>query len=260
MGMEIGSTSGALVVAFLITVLELTEVVAVVYALGAGSRTMTPGTLGAIAGVAVVGGIALGVSVALSAIPPLDTLVVGALLLFGFGAFLFRSTVKTYFREAKKRLGRGDGGPAAHQGEGLAPHALFVGAFSVGAIETVEAAIVLVAISAAGFGWEALTGFILGGVLLVAIGWSLHTRIRQIKVPPLKWVATSLLFTFGVFWTGEALGAVGLFHYPRLGPLPADIWILPIFLVSLGLVGLAVRFAVARRVRSLDAPVHRGTG
>ncbi len=246
-----GNIGGALLLSFLITVLELTEVVAIVYALGAGRKSLRHGALGSASGVAVVGAAGLVVGVGLSRIPVDYTLIAGAVLLYAFGFFLLRSTVKTYFKEAKKARGIVDSGSGHEEGENLSDHALFAAAFSVGAVETTEAVIVLVAVAAGGYGWEALVGFAAGAILLLSLGIALHERIRRIKVPPLKWIATSLLFTFAVFWTLESLVSAGKLSWPSLGGLPPDILILPIFVVALGCVKAAVTYRVNAKLAVL---------
>lgn len=190
----------ALIVAFLITVLELTEVVALVFALSADQATVRPVALGAVGGTAMVSLVALGFGAALVAFPHDYLLWASAVVLAGFGAFLFRSTLKSYRRAAA----------AAAPGAGPPPprHELvqFGGGFSVGAVETTEAVIVLIALTAAGYGFSALIGAVAGGVVLVAAALAVHERIRKIKVPWLKLGGTSLLFSFAVFWGGEAAG------------------------------------------------------
>jgi uncharacterized membrane protein len=245
-----GQAAAALLTAFLITVLELTEVVAVVYAMGAGARSLRPAGFGATAGVAAVGipSLVLVVGVRFFQVGEFWLLSAGAIVLYAFGLFLLRSTVKTYFKEAKKRRGLTETG-ASHE-EGLGHRSLFATAFSIAVIETVEAAIVLIPLGTT-FPWEALAGFAVGGALLLTAGILLHERIRKLKVPPLKWVATSLLFTFAVFWTGEALGQPELgarFVWPNVGPLPPDIFLLPLFAVAFGLVGLAVSLRVRQKI------------
>ena len=198
----------------------MTEVVALVFALGADQRSLRSGAMGAAAGTAVVGGLALGFGAVIVAFPRSDLLWVSAVVLGAFGVFLFRSTLRSY-----RRAQRPGSAPALH------PTLQFAGGFSVGAVESIEAVIVLLAIAAAGFGLSALVGAGVGGVLLIAAAAVLHDRIRRLKVPPLKLVATSLLFAFAVFWVGEAAGL----------PWPyADLSLVPLFLIALGLVRTAV--------------------
>ena len=179
--------------------LEFTEVVALVFALSADQATVRPVAIGAISGTAVVGALALGFGAALVAFPHDDLLWASAVVLAGFGAWMFRSTLKSYRRAA---------GSAAPGGPGPARHDIvqFGGGFSVGAVETTEAVVVLIALAAAGYGFSALLGAVAAGAVLVVAAALVHERIRRIKVPWLKLAGTSLLFSFAVFWAGEAAG------------------------------------------------------
>ncbi len=210
----------AVVGAFLITVLEMTEVVALVFALGADHTSVRSGALGAVSGTALVGALALGFGALLLDVPRGDLLWVSAIVLAGFGVFLLRSTLRTY-----RRLHRPAPPSSAHR------TLQFAGGFSVGVVESVEAVIVLLAIAAAGFGWSALLGAALGGALLVGSALVLQEQIRRIKVPPLKLAATGLLFAFAVFWGGEALGLSWPYD---------DLSLIPLFLVAVGAVRLGL--------------------
>lgn len=213
----------ALAVAFLITIVEMTEVVALVFALSADHASVRHGAYGAIAGTAVVAAVALALGAALTAVPRGVLLWSSAIVLAAFGVFLFRSTVRAYRRQ--------------HEGPGPRPPAaraalLFAGGFSVGAVEAIEAVIVLLALAAAGHPVPALVGSVAGGAVLVVAAALVHDRIRRIKVPSLKLGATSLLFAFAVFWGGEAAG----FPWPG-----QDLALVPLFLASLGVVRGLVR-------------------
>jgi len=190
----------ALIAAFLITVLEMTEVVALVFALAADHTTVRHGALGAVGGTAVVSGIALGFGAVLIAFPRAYLLWGSAVVLAAFGVFLFRSTLKTY----RRRRAAAAGHPApASSGQTAAQ---FAGGFSVGAVESTETVIVLLALAAAGYGFSAIVGAVLGGALLVAVAFVVHDRIRRIKVPWLKVGGTAVVFSFALFWGGEAAG------------------------------------------------------
>ena len=210
----------ATLVAFLITLLEMTEVVALVFALGADHRSIRSGALGAVSGTALVGGLAFGFGAVLLAFPRTDLLGVSAVVLAAFGVFLFRSTLRSYRK-------------AHHPPAASTVHATvqFAGGFSVGVIESIEAVVVLLALAAGGFGLSALVGAAAGGAVLIGVAVVLHDRVRRIKVPPLKLVATSLLFAFAVFWAGEALQ----FPWPY-----QDLSLVPLFLLAVGLVRLGV--------------------
>lgn len=189
----------AIVAALVVTVLELTEVVALVFALSADHGTVRHGAYGAIAGVLVVAAFALLAGALILALPVRDLLWGSAGLLGGFGVFLFRSTLKSYRRKRQPAAAAGSpkGGAAALQ---------FAGGFSIGAIETTEAVIVLLALTAAGYGSSAAAGALAGGAGLVVAAVLVHDRIRKIKTVWLKLGATSLVLAFAVFWAGEAAG------------------------------------------------------
>lgn len=224
----------AIAAAFLIVLVEMTEVVALVFALSADAGSARHGSLGAVAGTAVVGVLALGFSAALLRVPHASLLIASAVVLAGFTVFLFRSTLKSY-RRARARAA---GAPPPPPPRGL----LFAGGFTVGATEATEAVVVLIALAAGGYGAEALLGAIIAGAVLVALAAVLHERIRRIKVPWLKLGATSLVLAFAVFWSGEALGIA----WPY-----SDLFLVPLFLVGL----VVVRGGVAVLDRP-PVPVH----
>ncbi len=219
----------ALIVAFLITVLEMTEVVALVFALSADQSTVRHGALGAVGGTAVVAAIALGFGTVLILLPKSYLLWGSAVVLAVFGVFLFRSTLKTY----RRRRAAASGAAAPSPGRSAAQ---FAGGFSVGAVESTEAAVVLLALAAAGYGFSAILGAVLGGAILVGAAFLVHDRVRRIKVPWLKVGGTSLVFTFAVFWGGEAAGV----QWPG-----GDLFLIPLVVLAVlivrGGVGLVMR-------------------
>jgi uncharacterized membrane protein len=218
----------ALLAAFLITVLEMTEVVALVFAFSSEHGSVRHGALGAVSGTALVAAITLVSGVALLALPTTWLLWSSAVVLAAFGVFLLRSTLRTYRR---LRAGASGHAPASTTSRTLQ----FAGGFSVGVVESVETVIVLLALTAAGYGLSALVGAVVGGALLVVVAVVLHERVRRIKVPTLKVVATALLFSFSLFWGGEAAGV----NWPG-----SDLILIPF--VAVGIV--LVRALVALRV------------
>lgn len=212
--------------AFLITLLELTEVVALVFALSTEGRGFRHAVYGALAGVALVSAIALAAGAALDRLPASYLLGPSAIVLAGFGIFLFRSTLRAYRRARAVSVGVSPTPAPPH------PVVQFGGGFSVGVVETTEAVIVLIALAAPGYGDTALLGAVVAGVLLVALAAALHGHIRRIKVPPLKAGATALLFAFSIFWAGEALK----FSWPG-----NDLILLPLFVAAMVVVRGAVR-------------------
>ncbi len=219
----------AVIAALVVTVLELTEVVALVFALGAEQGSVRHGVVGAGVGTAVVGTTALVAGAVVLAFPDVDLLWASAVILAAFTVFLFRSTLKTF----RRRQAPAGTSPPAPSRSGLQ----FAGGFTVGAVETTEAVVVLLALTAAGHGLSALFGALVGGAALVVAALFVHERIRRIKTPWLKLGATSLVLAFAVFWTGEAAG----YHWPY-----GDLVLAGLFLVALGVVRLGVEIGLRR--------------
>jgi Ca2+/H+ antiporter, TMEM165/GDT1 family len=219
----------ALLAAFLITVLEMTEVVILVIAVSADHPSVRPGATGAVVGVAGVSLAAVGVGAALNVISHTYLLWVSAVLLAAFGVVLFRSTVKSYRR--------------ASLPPGPVPSSKFGGTLQFGAgvtsgaVEATEVVVVLLGITAAGYALSAIVGALLGGAVLVVLALLVHERLRRIKVPWLKWIGTAMLFTFATFWLGEALGL----DWPG-----ADLVLIPLFFASLVLVRALVQLRLGR--------------
>jgi len=226
----------ALLVGFIITLVELTEVVALVFALSADHHTVAHGAGGAVSGVAVVAALALAFGALIIAFPKEYLLWASAVVLTGFGVFLFRSTLRSYRRSRASAIGSR---PASLPS--LASFQ-FAGGFSVGAVEATEAAVVLLALAAAGYGVSALVGAVAAGGVLVAATAVVHERIRRIKVPWLKLGATSMLFAFAVFWAGEAANVA----WPG-----GDLILVALFFVGL----LVVRGSVEVGLRRTPGPV-----
>jgi Ca2+/H+ antiporter, TMEM165/GDT1 family len=225
----------ALIVAFVITLLEMTEVVVLVFALSADHSTIAHGAAGAVSGTTTVALVALAFGALLIAFPREYLLWASALLLTGFGVFLFRSTLRTYRRA---RAGSAAGTAPAGTGHSAVQ---FAGGFTVGAIEATEAVVVLIALAAAGYAFSAVVGAVSAGVVLVIATALVHERIRRIKVPLLKLGATSMLFTFAVFWAGEAAGV----NWPG-----SDLFLIPLFVIAI----VIVRGALELRIRRTSPP------
>lgn len=220
--MYAGLNLATVVLAFLIVIVEMTEVVALIFALQGETGTLRHGAAGAIAGVTVIGAITVVAGALILAIPSQYLLVGSGIVLVAFGVFLFRSTLRSY-RRARAPTPAGTVATSPRNARTLQ----FSGGFTVGAVETTEAAIVLLPIAATGQGSSAVLGAALAGVLLIGLAVVLHERIRRIKVPWLKLGATSLLFAFATFWLGEAARV----------PWPwGDAMLIPLFLAALVLV------------------------
>ncbi|MGI0054873.1 MAG: hypothetical protein ACREBZ_04025 [Thermoplasmata archaeon] len=218
-----------LLLAFVITLLEMTEVVLLIFALGIEHGSVRHGAMGAAAGVALVAGVAAVAGATLAAIPSAELLAASAIVLAAFGVFLFRSTLRSY-RRARQ--------PASERGPPPSAPVHFAAGFTVGAVEATEAVAVLVPLAAGGAAGSALVGALAAGAVLAICVALVHERIRRIKAPWLKLGATSLLFAFATFWGGEALGLA----WPA-----GDVFLIPLFVVALLLVRAALGLALGER-------------
>lgn len=82
-----------------------------------------------------------------------------------------------------------------------------VTAFSVGAVEAFEAAIVLVGLLPNGF--SATVIGMAAGILLVAVStYLLRDQVRKVKQADMKVAVSALLFSFSTFWLVEAVIAL----------------------------------------------------
>jgi uncharacterized membrane protein len=221
----------ALAVGFVITLLEMTEVVALVFALSADHHTIAHGAAGAVTGTTVVALIAFTFGALIIALPRDYLLWASAITLAAFGLFLFRSTLRSYRRA--RIVATGTPRPTNATRSALQ----FAGGFSVGAIEATEVVVVLIALAAAGYGFSALVGAVVAGAVLVVATLVVQQRIRRIKVPWLKLGATSMLFAFAVFWSGEAANVA----WPG-----SDLILIPFFVLALVVVRAAVEVALRR--------------
>jgi Ca2+/H+ antiporter, TMEM165/GDT1 family len=113
--------------------------------------------------------------------------------------------------------------------------------FTSGAVEAVEVVIVLLGITAAGYALSAVVGALIGGVLLIILAFLVHEQLRKIKVPWLKLLGTSMLFTFATFWFGEALGV----NWPG-----SDLFLIPLFLLALVVSRGAIQWRLGTPTRS----------
>jgi uncharacterized membrane protein len=178
--------------------------------------------------------VAVGFSAALLTFPEEILLWASAVVLAGFGVFLLRSTLRSYRRA--RTLGAG--APPKTSPPRTGQHVQFMGGFTVGVVESVETVVVLIALAAAGYAFSAVVGALIGGAVLVGVAIPLHEQVRKIKVPWLKWFGTALVFSYAVFWGGEAAGVA----WPG-----GDLFLLLLVGLALLLVRLAIE-ADLRRV------------
>jgi uncharacterized membrane protein len=211
------------VLALVIVLVEMTEVVVLVFALGAGEESLRHAAAGAGVGVVVVGGAAVLTGAAIERLPDWLLLGVAAVLLASFGVVLARSTRRAYRKAAAAAAHPGEPAPPPHQA------IQFAGGFTAGAVETLEAVIVLISLAAAGQGSSAIIGAAVAGVVLVVATALVHERVRRIKVPQLKLFGTGMLFSFAIFWGASAFD----FNWPG-----GDLVLIPLVLLVMATVRL----------------------
>ncbi|TIT98544.1 MAG: hypothetical protein E5W55_06680, partial [Mesorhizobium sp.] len=115
-----------------------------------------------------------------------------------------------------------------------------VAAFKAVLLEGVEVVFIVIAVGAAhGQTLYASVGALAAFVLVMLIGLAVHRPLARVPENALKFVVGLMLTSFGIFWTGEGLGA----EWPG-----EDLALLGIFAVV-----AAASFAIVRRLRNTYA-------
>ena len=148
---------------------------------------------------------------------PLDyVLAASAVILFYFGYRLLRSA-RRYF----KRMNKGGGGEEKRGDLAVV--------FTVSAIEAFEAALVLIALIPKSYA-STLMGTLIAAAVVVVLTALIKNQIARIRLPHLKYVLSSLLFSLGTLWAMEATGLE-----------ITDLVLLPLFLAYLGINYLLIK-------------------
>mgnify|MGYP001770701169 CR=1 FL=1 len=188
---------GIFLAALGITLLELTEAAAVGLALYADTRDAKAFLYVAL-GVLAVFIPTLLVGKAISLLPIFWVRVIAATLLLYFGIRLARSARRSALRAllAQKNETKT---AEEHYEKGI-----WSTGFSVGAIEAFEAAIVLIALLPISF-LSAISGSILGIVIVVIGTYVLRAQVRKLKQAYMKVFVSALLLDFSTFWYLESV-------------------------------------------------------
>ncbi|MCL4340491.1 MAG: hypothetical protein M1431_00120 [Candidatus Thermoplasmatota archaeon] len=190
-----------------ITVLEMSEASAVAMALSSGFGTSKPYLLAA-GGVLVVMIPAAIVGNLVSLFPLFYVRIFSATFLLYFGIRLARSARRS---QKFQRIGF----PRNHHEE--AEKGISFTAFSVGAVEAFEAAIVLVALYPESYS-STLFGLTFGIVIVIAASYILRNQIRRVKQATVKVSVSAILLSFSAFWYIESVKLI------------SDIFLVPIFI------------------------------
>ncbi|AKO99398.1 putative membrane protein (plasmid) [Marinovum algicola DG 898] len=238
----------AVAAAFLASIVEVVEAFTIVLAVGT-TRGWRPAIFGTAAALAMLGLIVLTLGPALRFIPihALQLVVGILLLLFGMGwlrkAVLRSAGVIALHNETLAY----DAETAELRSQTGSPQTLQwiagIAAFKAVLLEGLEVAFVVVAVGAGkGLLWEASLGALAACALVLVVGAAVHKPLSQVPENTLKFGVGVMLSAFGVFWTGEGLGA----EWPG-----ADLVLLPLAaLFLLSGIGLA-RWARSISRRSL---------
>jgi len=173
---------GIFLAALGISLLELSEAGAVTAIYQAAYKGWRP-TLYSIAGVAAVLVPTFIVGKYIVLLPLQYVLGVSAVILFYFGYRLLRSS-RRYFKGIRK---------TGEEKEGVGV------VFAVSVTEAFEAALVIVALIPKSY-FSALSGTLIAGGSVVALTIALKDQIAKIRLPHLKFVLSSLLFSLGTMW------------------------------------------------------------
>jgi len=194
-----------------ITTLELVETAAVTLALHAQSGKNAVYLYAAL-GTAVVFASTFVLGALIELLPAAIVKLTAGVLLLYFAQRLGRSARRTVLKARRGEHSQ----EQFHRGT-------MTTAFSVGAVEAFEAAIVLVGLLPNGFQPTVLG--MASGIALVGVStYLLRDQVRKVKQADMKIVVSALLFSFSTFWFGEVLV-----------PLD-DLLLIPLFLLFFALI------------------------
>lgn len=190
------------------SLIELVEILGIVIVVGrlAGWRNAFIGSSSGIA-LTVIASLILGKSLTLI---PVDILrIVAGTLLLLFGQKWTRSIIKYYGGIPKRKDDEEERLEAELTKEGNQPGwnwFAVVTTFKGALLDSVEVAIAVVTLGAAGGQWlDAISGAVVAAVGLVIFAFLFRTPLNQVPVKPMKFVASMLLMGFGIYWLGEGL-------------------------------------------------------
>ena len=213
MSLAIGWThAGTLALAaFLASLVECTEAMTVVLAVGA-VRGWRGAVVGSTAGLAALLVLVAALGPALTRIPlELVQLAVGALLLL-FGLRWLR---KASLRAAGVIPRHDEADVYAEQTAALRAHGAAAAgwdrvavatSFKIVMLEGIEVVFIVVAVGAGGLMLPAAGGALAALVVIVALGLALHRPVASIPENLLKFLVGVMLAAFGTFWVGEGIG------------------------------------------------------
>jgi len=235
--------------AFLASFVEVVEAFTIVLAVGV-TRGWRPALAGAALALAVLAALVLafGPLLALVPITALQFAVGVLLVLFGMRWLrkaILRSAGVIALRDEEAAFSRETATLQRQAGDRRADYLAGVAAFKAVLLEGVEVVFIVIAVgSAHGQTLYAGLGALAAFLLVVLIGLAVHRPLARVPENALKFVVGLMLTSFGIFWTGEGLGA----DWPG-----ADLALLGIFAII-----AAASFAMVRWLRGAYPTTAKG--
>lgn len=197
---------------FLASFVEVVEAFTIVLAVGV-TRGWRPALTGAVSALAVLAALVLAFGPLLQLIPiALLQFAVGVLLiLFGMRWLrkaILRSAGIIALRDEEAAFSRETDALTRYANDRRAGYLAGVAAFKAVLLEGVEVVFIVIAVGTAhGQTLYAGLGALAAFVLVMLIGLAMHRPLARVPENALKFVVGLMLTSFGVFWTGEGLGA-----------------------------------------------------
>jgi uncharacterized membrane protein len=237
--------------AFLASFVEVVEAFTIVLAVGV-TRSWRPALTGAALALALLAALVLAFGPLLALVPiTVLQFVVGVLLvLFGMRWLrkaILRSIGVIALHDEDLAFSREISALQQQANERRADYLAGLASFKAVLLEGVEVVFIVIAVGAAhAQTMYASLGALAAFVVVMLIGLVLHRPLTRVPENALKFVVGLMLTSFGIFWTGEGIGA----DWPG-----ADLALLIIFAV----VSLA-SFTIIRWARSVQPAPARGLG
>ncbi|MDX8453713.1 COG4280 domain-containing protein [Mesorhizobium sp. VK9D] len=226
---------------FLASFVEVVEAFTIVLAVGV-TRSWRPALTGAALALVLLAALVLifGPLLALVPITVLQFVVGVLLILFGMRWLrkaILRSVGVIALHDEEQAFSKETAALRRQADDRRADYLAAVASFKAVLLEGVEVVFIVIAVGAAhGQTLYAGLGALAAFVLVMLIGLAVHRPLARVPENSLKFVVGLMLTSFGVFWTGEGLGA----EWPG-----ADLALLAIFAII-----AAASFAIVRWLRS----------
>ena len=198
--------------AFLASFVEVVEAFTIVFAVGI-TQSWRPAFIGTGAAVLLLAALVAIFGPLLATVPiHLMQFVIGALLiLFGLRWLrkaILRSTGYIALHDEEKAFAKETGILRRQAAEKRADYLAGLAAFKAVLLEGVEVVFIVIAVGTAhGMTGYAALGALAAFLLVLAIGLLVHKPLARVPENTLKFVVGLMLSAFGIFWTGEGLGA-----------------------------------------------------